>query len=607
MANEQIQLPFPLRGLSEISSYFNQPEGTTPEACNVLAVDPRTGRARGASRWGQKKFCAGQVNGSAAIQCLEYVAQILPYSPILQETGEPILTEDGSPLLQEGSALQDFDRDIAGVVVAGGTVKTFDRDGIYAVTNGTLALSASLDRIMSTAFFGNVFFADGTNSKYYDSGTNSVEVWRPLYSQQINTASSATPVVIETVESHNLESGQTVTISGNTAPINGDWVITRISGFQFSLNTSVGVVAGEGGNVSWTIGDTPADDEGNRPQLICVWDGRIVMALDHEIYASAYGDAFNWDYFPAVTNVGQAFLGSLTQMGLNPDPITALVPISDDVLLVGGDHTIYRIRGNPVEGGRRDLITDITGMAFGKAWCKTPDGTLYFIGSRGGLYRMPMDGGLPERVSADSIDDRLSDLNMQNNVFSLVWDDRQQLVQIFVTPKSTATDQSTTHYSFDPAAKSFWEVVFIEDNHNPRCAILFDGPDPDDRCVLMGGQDGYIRQIDVNATHDDGEAIHSSVLLGPITDSLIKELQASFANSQGEVTWTIVEAETLESATDDLPSFSGMFTGGRNRSEWCRAHVSRGYIRLSSSEPWALERLLATVEADSEHRRRIFD
>lgn len=602
--SELIELPFPLKGLSENFSYFNQPDGTTPEARNVLALDPRSGRQRGASRFGSRKFVSEQV-GDTWIQCLDYVSQILPYSPILAEDGSPLLAEDGSPLLQEGSALQDFDRSVAAISVAGGTVKSFDRDGLTTVTNGTSALSATLNRIGSQSFFGDIFFADGTNSKYYDSGTNAVLAWVPTYSIDIDTASNTTPVVITTVLTHNLETGQSVTISGNSAPINGTWTVTRIDGLRFSLDTSTASGAGVNGTVSYTIGDTPIDDDGNRPQLICAWNGRLVMALDHELFGSALGDAFNWDYFPAVTNVGQAFLGSLTSMGMNPEPITSLVPISDDVLLVGCDRSIYRIRGNPVDGGRRDVISSITGMAYGRCWCIAPDGTLYFIGSRGGLYRMPMDGGLAVRISADTIDDRLSDLNMQENLFTLVWDDRLQMVIIFITPIATADDQTTIHYCVDPATNSFWEMTFVNPDHSPRAAILWDGPDPEDRCILLGGQDGYIRRLDPDATDDDGEVIESSVLLGPVTDAMILELQATFAK-QGSVDWSIVEATTLEDATEALEDFSGTFTGGRNRSEWVRAHVSRGYLRLSSSEPWSLERLACKVAPDSEHRRRIY-
>ena len=63
-----IPLRFPLRGLSDDRSYEDQEALTTREAQNVRAVDPLTGRTRGAQRSGLTKLIEVAANGTNKIQ-----------------------------------------------------------------------------------------------------------------------------------------------------------------------------------------------------------------------------------------------------------------------------------------------------------------------------------------------------------------------------------------------------------------------------------------------------------------------------------------------------------------------------------------------------------
>ena len=534
---------FPSGGLVEGYAFAMQPPGTTPSCLNVIGYDPKTDRLRGGSRSGSSKYCPDQINGDAAVQNINHVVQLLAWSPNLNEDGSPILEEDGSTSLQEESALIDAgERMIVVVGVAGGTAKVLTRDGTTDITNGALALSQTRQVIQSVPFQGNLYFADGESAKYYDSDTNTLL----------------------------------------------DWMATA--------------------------GTLPIDDDGNRPTIITLWAGRILQAglksSPRTIFASAVENPFDNDYSPVVINAQQAFATNTPDSSTanNPDIITAMLAYSDDTLIIGGDTTIHILRGNPVEGGRIDLISSITGIAFGAAWCKSPEGFVYFFGSRGGVYRMSAGGGEPQRLTALTLDDRLSRIDHSKNAIAMVWDDQHKGVRLFVTPNagSGLSASDAMQYFFDVRKEAWWPLDFHNTNHAPRAVHLFDGPDPFDRVVLFGGQDGYVRQIDRDSSDDDGVSINSFVVLGPFTATLLMELQVTLSQGSGNVNWTMIEADELEEALGESPSSAGSFVAGRNRSQWPRTYLNAGYLRLSSSESWALERMVVTLQEASATRARIF-
>ncbi len=150
-----ITLSFPLGGLDEYKSFTRQPEGTAPDVQNVRPHDPGTGRARGAQRSGLSKYLAAQLNSSNQIPCLDKFVTSNAYS----------------------AANTLGVRTVKGIGVAGGTVKTFTSGGFATPTNGSSAFSSTAPVIYSTNFFDDVYFCDGTNTKYYDSSADTVSTW----------------------------------------------------------------------------------------------------------------------------------------------------------------------------------------------------------------------------------------------------------------------------------------------------------------------------------------------------------------------------------------------------------------------------------------------
>jgi hypothetical protein len=251
------------------------------------------------------------------------------------------------------------------------------------------------------------------------------------------------------------------------------------------------------------------------PRLICTWRSRVVqsgISSDaHNWFMSKVGDATNFDYAPSLTTTADAVAGNNALAGQCQDIITALIPYRDDLLWFGGDHSIWQMTGDPSEGGRLDLISDSTGIAFGQAWCKDPAGVVYFFGSRGGLYGM-VPQAAPQLLSGKRIQNRMAKIDLSTTKVHLAWDDRQQAVMIYCTP---VDGSAATHYVYDTRAQAFWLDSFSTDSENPLCSHVFDGDTPGDRCLLLGSVGGYVNKIDVDALSDVTTAIDSYVWLGP--------------------------------------------------------------------------------------------
>lgn len=357
---------------------------------------------------------------------------------------------------------------------------------------------------------------------------------------------------------------------------------------------------------AWTAsapGSLPSNGA-NLPRLICTWRGRIVLSGlvgdEQNWFMSAVGNALDWDYGPDPTTMTQAVAGNNAAAGKCPDIINALIPYSDDLLVFGGDHTIYQMTGDPAAGGSIDLVSDVAGMAFGKAWCKDPRGAIFFFGSRGGLYVYAPGQGV-EKLSSKKIDERLSQINLSTTVVKLAWDDRQQYVLIYCTPVAGG---STTHYVYDLRSNAFWMDSFTDTDHSPLSVLSFDGDDPDDRCTILGCLDGHVRKVDTAAKSDDGEAIDSYVWLGPFQGSAgqikLRETRIALGGDSGPVSVDIHRGDSPESAFQSKAFNSFGVVAGNEIARSVGGVGQAIYLKLSNScagQSWAYENGQVRIEA----------
>ena len=347
---------------------------------------------------------------------------------------------------------------------------------------------------------------------------------------------------------------------------------------------------------------TDAGSLPNRCKLLTNWRGRAVLARGaddpHNWHMSEQGNPNGWDIFPPVQTATQAISGNNARAGLCPDLINSLIPYNDDLLLFGCDSSLWMMRGDPMAGGVFDQVSDITGVAFGRSWAKDPEGTLYFFGSRGGVYMMK-PGSIPVSMTQATIERRLTDVDLGQFYVEMFWNTFDDGLHVLLMP-FTDTQTHTTHFFWERKTGAWFQDEFgpsSNTNKQPSAAIVIDGDAPEDRCLLIGTYDGYLSKWDKNAVNDDGVGIFSRVLIGPIApddsqyDSRISNL-AAVMGRQGSVNYRLFASSTPDVKGE--PVESGMLIPGRNPVHLVRARGAFVWLELYQANVatrWALESL----------------
>lgn len=356
-----------------------------------------------------------------------------------------------------------------------------------------------------------------------------------------------------------------------------------------------------------------------RCRLLTNWRGRIVLAGDPDNgslwHMSSSEDPDDWDQFPPEPLATQAISGNNQNQtaGMVPDIINALVPYNDDILIFGGDHSIWQLTGDPMAGGELDLVSDITGMAFGRPWAKDPDGVLYFVGSRGGLYRM-VPGSRPVRISQHTIERLLNDaIDFSTHYIRLAynWDDEGLVIAQFPFDTVSQVD----HFFWDSKNDAPYQDSYALTSSGgldlqPTAMIVIDGDEPDDRALVFGCADSYLRKWDKTARDDDGTRIVSQAIVGPIAGSSepvevkFSHAEIVLADDQQGVTYSLFashEPGNMGTAihTDELGPGRNPYISARMRGACCWLSLTNGAI----GERWSLES--ASIRAVPAGKKRV--
>lgn len=351
-----------------------------------------------------------------------------------------------------------------------------------------------------------------------------------------------------------------------------------------------------------TAGSLPGS-AGTRCRLITLWRDRIVLSglIDdpRNWFMTAVGEYSNFDYAPATPLATQAVSG--TAGGLVGDVITGLIPYSKDILIFLCDHSIHRMVGDPMDGGTIEEISSTIGGAFGKAWCKSPEGTVYFFSNSGTVMALAPDS-MPISIS-QQIHGEIRNTDPNANIITMEWNNRSRTVHLFITP---IDGSAAVHWVWDHRLHAWFSDSYGNNNYNPFAIHTLDGDDANDRVLLIGGQDGYIRYVNESATKDDAKDIESEVWLGPLTSQeldnlMIKDIIANLTEGSGNVNWSIHTGNTPEEAYAASAFRSGTWTSGRNPTVPIRCAGHAMFLKLSSSNTWAMEAITARVLAKGGH------
>jgi hypothetical protein len=275
------------------------------------------------------------------------------------------------------------------------------------------------------------------------------------------------------------------------------------------------------------VGPSPPHDA----ELAAFWDGRGVFARlksdPHNYVMSKQDDIRNYDEFPREEDPTRAVSGnSAVSDGRMPSIINAVIPINDVIIVFGCVGAIYRIVGNPASDGRRNTVSSEIGMAYGKSWCRDPNGTLYIMSDQGGIYVMgsqveSVPFGGPQSITLNSVHGEMLELDFSKFRVHMEWSEALYGMHVFLIPLDQDDRVSKPrHYFYEIAIDGekragFWRDTFASHAHQISSACVVSDDSPDMRGVVVGCRDGNLRMFDPLSPTDDGEPIHSTFEVGP--------------------------------------------------------------------------------------------
>jgi len=331
------------------------------------------------------------------------------------------------------------------------------------------------------------------------------------------------------------------------------------------------------------------DDAPTSQPLICIYQGRVVLAgEDHIFYMSAEDVDTDWDAGAHAGNVGRAVMGYVGHSGKIGEKILALHPYEDRALVFGCQDSVWALYGNPAGGAEKKNVSPFTGIIGPGAIEVMPDGLVMFLGRRG-LYTWQIGSERhPEFFSKERVPEELLDVDTSTTDVMMKYDHRSQGVYLFLTPNSGVG----SHWWINLETKAIWPVK-LPATQQPLCATRISTSGYSD--IILGCKDGYLRRFDKDATTDDGTAIESDLLLGPFhvsraegMDGMVTEMVAAFGTGSGTVTWKLVTADSAEAVVDKAETAldGDGETGVDDTGEWVAGQNYRVYPR--SRGPWAV-------------------
>jgi hypothetical protein len=141
----------------------------------------------------------------------------------------------------------------------------------------------------------------------------------------------------------------------------------------------------------------------------------------------------------------------------------------------------------------------------------------------------------------------------------------------------------------------------------PIALTVIDGDDPDDREMLMGSEDGFVRKYSATAYNDDGTNFTAYFIVGPIAVQdgnqpiILSELQGILDEDSNAVKYEVLVGDTPEEALkSDDGDFAGdgTFTPGMSNTHNPRLTGRYVYLKVGTTDAtksWAIEKLRARL------------
>jgi hypothetical protein len=354
--------------------------------------------------------------------------------------------------------------------------------------------------------------------------------------------------------------------------------------------------------------------------VCCNWRDRLLLAggttSPFGVFASRLGDPEDWDF--SEDDVGAAWAVTLADAGLIGDTVTALVPHSNDCLVIFCTNSIWIMRGDPSFGGTIDNISRQIGCIGPDAWCVTPEGLIVFA-SADGIYVLPAGCSLsesPTSLSRERMPQEFLAVNWTNPESSFWYDSNNTTVAlgfdiqsrgvIITLTANSAAATSGEHWWLDWETKSFWKMQFGSPNHEPftlHSRRNFIPTSVAHSTTVWGCRDGYVRRFVSTNNTDDSSSFSSYVFIGPITDpnllsdTMLSELIGIVAKDSSQVMWSIHVGDTPEDAFEADEREQGIWNAGRNNTVNPRVSGGALYLKLANVDTggWGIEAITAMI------------
>jgi hypothetical protein len=358
--------------------------------------------------------------------------------------------------------------------------------------------------------------------------------------------------------------------------------------------------------------------------LICRYLDRIVLAgqeiAPHVWYMARVSTPTDWDYSQsALGDVSSAVAGTASAAGVPGEAITALVAHSDDYLIIGCRNSLWKMIGDPANGGVLVNLSHAIGIVGAKAWCLMPDGSMLFL-SMDGLYALDAVGdAYPVSVSRETLPKEFDNFDPDKDTVSMEYDIKAGGVHIFITPifsdeslhffLDTGIDTSKSYGVVSTTARrTFWPFTLISD-HEPTATCTLQSTTIEDSGVILGGRDGFLRKFSDLADTDCGSTFDSYVVIGPIAlnsdnkTGTVLSMDAVFASVSGDVDWSLSPSPTFEGSVTAATSDQGTWTAGLNATVYPACSGQAFTLTVSGDGlKWAMEQVSTVIKTGGRRR-----
>lgn len=224
----------------------------------------------------------------------------------------------------------------------------------------------------------------------------------------------------------------------------------------------------------------------------------------------------------SLTEANRAVLGTTAGYGVPADEIIGLVEIVNDdanyETLFMCSRSIWSLRGNPRLGGGLSLVSNSTGILGPNAYCFDNKGNLYWLGN-GGLHAMPKGTRTYTKRDGQRMPFyfELADVSLRE--ISLRFRASDNTILVYATPRSgsSAEGEPSMVACYDIEAQEFTPDE-MGAKHGPSASLEITGRRPEDRDIIIVGNDGFVRQYSDESYSDDGDPIDWLADFAPAED-----------------------------------------------------------------------------------------